>query len=83
MRPVPSLSAPPERPERRARISARIESGHLGRRVGADVETRRACDAVDRVCLHARFQEPLAPALLVSASAEGTDVERVRLERTR
>src|SRR6186713_2972482 len=56
--------------------------GDLGRRVGADVETRRARDAVDRVYLHAGFQEPLAPALLVSAGAEGTDVESIGLERT-
>ena len=67
MRPVPSLSGPPERPARHARISARIESADFGRRVGADVEPGRARDAVDVLGLNPRFEQPLAPPLLGAA----------------
>src|SRR6186997_1895881 len=54
--------------------------GDFGRRRGADVEPGRARDAVDRLCLHARFEEELAPSLLIAPRAERTDVERIRLE---
>src|SRR5439155_14328731 len=56
--------------------------GNLGRRIGADVEPGRARDSVDVLSHHARFEQPLAPSLLVAARTECTDVERIRLERS-
>src|SRR5919197_5857620 len=49
--------------------------GRLRRAVGADVETRRAGDPVDRLFRHARLEQPLAPPRLVAARAERAHVE--------